>query len=77
MAQITICDGCGGSCINHEKVGHVIKRDYCEGCMGRAEEYQAEIDKLHERVAVEWKEGLAEIRDTYSKALHALPDVAL
>ena len=74
MAQVILCDGCGGvgACT---KVGHVLRRDYCEGCAERAAAYQGEIDALHERVAQDWKDGLAEIRKTYSSALRVLPDV--
>lgn len=76
MAQVIVCDGCGGAGSNCVKVGHVIRRDYCEACKVRADDYQAEIDALHSRLAEAWRDGLAEIRRTHGSALHSLPDVA-
>lgn len=74
MASITICDGCGGQGNNFERIGHVIRRDYCGGCQARAEEYQREVDALHSKIAADWNEKLAAIRGVYAMALYALPD---
>lgn len=76
MAQVTLCDGCGGAG-NCGKVGYVLRRDYCEVCFERAAAYQAEVDALHDKLAHAWQDGLVEIRATYSTALRALPDVSV
>jgi len=75
MAVKHICDGfdveiSGEPCMR----GHVIRREYCAEAAKIVDEYQAEIDALHERVAKTWTDELEAIRERYRKIVRALPD---
>lgn len=62
MARTISCDGCGKHITGKvEQVGVVLKGDYCEPCSLVAEGLVATIDKLHERVAADFKGGMNEI----------------
>ena len=75
MAQVTICDGTGRPITGetHQR-GFVIKRDYCEESAKIVDEYQREIDELHDRLAQAWTTDLAAIRARYRTILKHLPD---
>lgn len=53
MAILFVCDGCGAAVENPAKVGHITRREYCESCKVKAEEFVAAEEKLrretHER----------------------------
>lgn len=39
MAATYSCDGCGCNVVKPAKVGHVIVRDYCDECAGKAQAF--------------------------------------
>ena len=76
MAKATICDGCSTAIDGEgQRIGFVLRGDYCDECAPLIAEYGAAIDVLHDKVANEFKTGLAKIRIKYAKRVKTLPDV--
>jgi len=73
-----VCDGCGEMMepgAEPKRLGKVIRREYCECCVGRAEEYVAHVDHLHNEIAVHWKCGFDLLkREAHNDGLDLLPD---
>ncbi|MGE0289517.1 MAG: hypothetical protein AB7I42_26010 [Bradyrhizobium sp.] len=75
MATMLVCDGCGHGIIGPPvKHGLVIRRDYCVPCSDIVQKYLDELNALHERLALAWKEGLETIRQSYREKVTHLPD---
>jgi hypothetical protein len=75
MAKMIVCDGCGLGVIGpEERIGFVIRRDYCTSCASVVGAYGAEVDALHDRLAKAWNEDLILIREKYRAKLKHLPD---
>ena len=70
------CDGCGSAIQGSpERRGFVKKRDYCAACTAIADALQADLDKVHNRLAAEWKREVAALRSQYGNRLLLLPDM--
>lgn len=75
MATATICDGCNAAIDGEgQRLGFVLRGDYCDECAPIIAEYGAAIDALHDKCAAEFKTGLAKIRIKYAKRVKKLPD---
>ena len=74
------CDGCGEMMPEGKqsaKLGTVLARDYCEGCLPIAKSYLALVNELHNDIASEWQRRLAAIREKFaadSVGMKLLPD---
>lgn len=71
MGLAAICDGgCGATTEKVEdfvKLGLVKPAYYCKECSESVRAYFAERDKLHEKVAAEWKRGLKHFEEKWCK----------
>lgn len=72
MAASFTCDGCGNQVDVPTVLGHVIKRDYCEGCATLAEKFLA----LEEALRNETREKFMAKRATLIGDLYKLKGVA-
>ncbi len=76
MASVHLCDGCGARIEGEpEERGFVLRRDYCSTCAAKADEYQRELDALHDAVADRWQKGRQRLVAKHGRTLDALPDV--
>ena len=73
-----VCDGCGDIMepgVEPKRLGKVIRREYCECCADAAETHLAEVDKLHDEIAIAWNSGISSLRKAAHEAgLDLLPD---
>lgn len=75
MAVAYTCDGCGTNVDKPMQVGHVIKRDYCEGCAAKAKAFLEAEEKLRvetQQAFIAARNGLIEV---LSKDDFKLPDI--
>lgn len=66
MGTRRFCDGCG---VNADELTVESGRDYCGACATTVSAYREAVTKLHERIASEWGEKLAEIHAEYTSLI--------
>lgn len=76
MSQMFVCDGCGKtSDLPLATLGRVVKRDYCDDCRPRAEEFTLEVDEARKQVSASFKIELAALSEKYEAGGFKLPDM--
>lgn len=75
MAIQYSCDGCGAPVENPVKVGHVVKRDYCETCKEIAERFMREEEALRKATHERFMDDRALLIARYSAGNFKLPDL--
>ena len=50
MTTLYVCDGCGAGVEKPLKLGHVLKREYCEACGPRARLFVEAEEELRKRL---------------------------
>lgn len=75
MAVIHLCDGCGKPAENPERVGVVVKREYCASCVVIAKEFLIAEDALRAELVANFAETRNRMIESASKDGFKLPDV--
>lgn len=75
MAASYTCDGCGAPVAVPHRVGHVLKRDYCDDCKVIAEGFLTDEETLRESVQMQFLIGRKSLADAVREKLKLLPDV--
>ena len=73
MASYFVCDGCGNRVDMPKKVGHIVKREYCETCAATAEKFIAEEEALRRAIQEKFVDDRAALIAKYTG--FKLPDV--
>ena len=78
MAKTLVCDGCGEVQPISEKegwgfAGLIEQRDYCSGCLEKADEYMRRRDEIHDETAVAWKDRMSDLDVKFKEGLRVLP----
>lgn len=69
-----LCDGCGSELGECHDCGLVLKCEYCSSCCAVYAEFEAERDRLHEKLAQAWQDALGQLKDRYADRLKHMPD---
>jgi hypothetical protein len=69
------CDGCSKPLENPVKVGHTVKRDYCEDCAVLASEFVSKEEELRAAIQEKFVDDRASLIAQYSANGFKLPDV--
>jgi hypothetical protein len=76
MALKYVCDGC--EIISNDREDFAergpLARIYCADCAEIVDDYAGKRDKLHDRVAKTWNNGLAKLRKEYDGKVKLLDD---
>ena len=75
MAIHFMCDGCSEPVENPERVGHILKRDYCSACAAVAKEFIEAEEKLRAATQSKFVDDRAALIVQYSADGFLLPDV--
>lgn len=75
MAMSFTCDGCGVNVQEPARIGHVLKRDYCDKCAPSAEAFLEAEEKERIAVQVVFAAKREKLLKSYTKNLLKLPDV--
>lgn len=75
MAATYTCDGCGSNVAKPKQVGHVIKRDYCETCAVKAEDFLEAEELLRKVHAEQFIAARQAFINTAATGNFKLPDV--
>lgn len=83
MAITWQCDGCGKTSEGELTcLGHVVKRDYCPGCLVTANVFLSERDEIRKRLVESFKTDVTELIKRFGQPVYPaetgfkLPDVA-
>ena len=75
MAISYSCDGCGKAVENPVKVGHVIRRDYCDDCAQAANAFIESEETLRKDTHTRFVDDRAALIAKYSAGGFRLPDL--
>lgn len=65
------CSGCQAPSEEMHERGIMRRLDYCTHCVAVVDAYRADVDALHEALALQWRDGLEAIRSRYAGKLAA------
>lgn len=76
MAVHHVCDGCGARIEgdDFEKVGHVIRREYCPSCAVKANDFLRRQGEIHTNAAATYKGDMELLLADMHGRLNMLPD---
>jgi hypothetical protein len=78
MASIIVCDGCklATGKDDYQRLGAVIKKEYCPSCAKVVRAYLSDRDELHTQVAKLWDDGIDSLKALYRESFPegSLPD---
>jgi len=69
------CDGCGEAVDVPKKVGHIVKREYCERCAEIADRFVREEEELRKATQERFVDDRALLIVRFSAANFRLPDI--
>ena len=69
------CDGCKEKLDTPVQSGNVLKRDYCEVCNLRAQEFLKEEEALRVELVTHYNNGRLKLIQKFSEKDFLLPDV--
>lgn len=75
MAISYSCDGCGGPVENPDRVGFVVKRDYCKVCRETAIKFLREEEELRRATHEGFIDARAALIAKYTTDGFKLPDL--
>jgi len=75
MAISYSCDGCGEAVYVPKKVGHIVKREYCERCAEIADRFVREEEELRKATQERFVDDRALLIVRFSAANFRLPDI--
>ena len=75
MATAYLCDGCRSPVENPVKVGHVLKRDYCETCAPRAQAFVEAEENLRADLVATFQSARRRMIEAATEDKFLLPDV--
>lgn len=73
MAISYSCDGCGSPVENPRHVGKVLKREYCDACVPKAEAFIVAEETLRVETQVEFASKRQSLIDSYAIKLPDVP----
>jgi len=69
------CDGCGAAVDMPKKVGHIVKREYCETCAEIADRFVREEEELRKATQERFVDDRALLIVRFSAGNFHLPDI--
>lgn len=75
MTTLYVCDGCGTTTENPVKLGHALKREYCETCAPNARGFVMAEEQLRVGTQKAFADGRDKLIEQHSANGFKLPDV--